>query len=358
MIRRNTLFTALVVAAALSLGLAHSASAKMTSWKTTDGKKFRGEPAAIVGPLAIFKTGKVTSSRVALNLLSPGDCVRFYNELNELPKRADDWANATSRVTREMFGGVRRLNNGKLEVVSLSGRPEPEYIILFSAVHDRKVTWDIMQYAIDEYPGLKNDFPGETEAFFFGNRINDLGYLEIATEINLPWLIRDIADRARMEHISELLPPGYEQLLFVTRNGVIIDGTRSSSEADVNKTMANIRLFLSLDRPGAIGAMKEREYFYRAVQPVVFATGSSDPIMVANPINADAIRAAGVQKLSATLAVDAEGKVSGVEMSGDNTLTEELSGSLSTALMRARFVPAVTDGKWVAGSYPYSLEAN
>lgn len=332
------------------------ASARMTNWKPTQGERFRGEPAAIMGPLAIFKTGKVTSSRLPLNLLSPADCVRFYNELNEVvPQRADDWADATSRITREMFGATLKLEDGHLNEVSLHERPEPEYVILFTVVYDRKRTWDIMKFAIDEYPALRASYPDDFEAFFFGNRMNDLAYLEVATEINLPWLIRDTADRNRMEHISELLPPGYGQMMLVTRNGVPIVGTRDADEAEINKTMANIKLLLSLDRPGAIGAMKEREYFYRTVQPSAFANGSCDPIIVADPLNIDALNSAGVKRFSATLGVDADGKVTNVEMAADNTLTEELSASLSTALARARFVPAITNGKWVAGTFEYKF---
>lgn len=355
MIRKHSLITTLALAAAFGFGLAPIASAKMSNWKTSDGNRFKGEPAALLGPLAVFKTGKVNSTRVLLSTLSPADCVRFHNELNSLPTQTEEWANATSTISMEIYRAARRLDGVHLVQADLKGRPEPDYFILFSLVHDRKRTWDTMRYAIDDYKTLKVQFPTEFEAFFFGERMNDLAYLEVATEFNIPWLLPDLADRNRVDDIREILPDNGPALYFVTRNGVIVDGTASSEEADVKKMMASIRQLLVLDQPGAIGSMKDREYYYRAVQPAVFATGSSDPILVANPINADALRTAGVEKFSASVAVDAEGKVTGVEMSPDNTLTEELSASLSTALTRARFVPAVTDGKWVAGSYPYKF---
>jgi hypothetical protein len=328
----------------------------MTSWKTTDGNKFRGEPAGIIGPLAIFKTGKVDSSKILLTLLAPADCVRFYNELDALGIRGDDWANASGRITKEIYGAARHLDNGHLVEVSLDGVPEPEYVLLARAIYDRKRTWDVMKFAIDEYKSLKEQFPTKFEAFFHGERMGELAYLEVATDINLPWLIPDLADRNRMDSIRELLPTNGPALLLVTRGGTIVAGTYKDDEAEVNKTMATIAQLFALDRRGAIASMKEREYFYRAVQPVEFASGSCDPLIVADPISREALKLAGVTKLEATIEVGADGSVTNLTMSEDNTLTEELSGNLSKALSRARFVPAVTNGEWVAGTFKYSLD--
>ena len=113
MIRRLTLLTIGLIAATGGPGVA-PAAAKTERWKDAQGNTFRGEPAEVLGPLALFRLPNMTARLVPWHLLAPDDCVRFYEQVRAVPPRAKDWTQAKGRATEELPDHVRRVQDGRL----------------------------------------------------------------------------------------------------------------------------------------------------------------------------------------------------------------------------------------------------
>jgi hypothetical protein len=73
--------------AATGCGFPFKAIGKTEEWKDTQGSRFRGEPAEVLGPLALFRTSRNTGRRLPFHVLSPEDCVRFSEQLRNHPGR-------------------------------------------------------------------------------------------------------------------------------------------------------------------------------------------------------------------------------------------------------------------------------
>src|SRR5689334_3924888 len=100
-------FLACLVLACVSVSLLRAASSE---WIETDGTRFKGEPAALFGSLALFRTGDSVLRRVPLRNLSDDDCRRFHQAISAKPARAATWAAATGRATAELPGSVYKLD--------------------------------------------------------------------------------------------------------------------------------------------------------------------------------------------------------------------------------------------------------
>ena len=95
------------VATAVALcAVSTAASARSGQWKNAKGETFEADPSDIIGPWALFDD----STLVPLTMFSDEDCVRFQKGLKSQPARADDWKNATSKVSAEVFGRLLGLS--------------------------------------------------------------------------------------------------------------------------------------------------------------------------------------------------------------------------------------------------------
>jgi len=91
-------------------------------------------------------------------------------------------------------------------------------------------------------------------------------------------------------------------------------------------------------------------------RPAEFAHGHGDPVLVGNPLRAEALRRYGVKHVAARLAVAPDGKVTPVLLSGPDDVPPNLVAPLNSALSQAVVYPAIDQGKPVAGSLDYVLE--
>ncbi len=86
--------------------------AKKEAWTDPTGKKFKGEPSGLLGPLAVFRTGRTTVQRFPLHYLSEADCVRFAQQLGGKAERAQDWEQSQSLAAQDLPGRVLRVADG------------------------------------------------------------------------------------------------------------------------------------------------------------------------------------------------------------------------------------------------------
>lgn len=355
MIRSARFFAECVVAAALAGGWS-PAGAKSEVWRDAEGNRFRGEPAEVIGPLALFGTSATSGRRLALHLLTSEDCVRLYEELRTKPARASDWADAKGTISQELFGNVMRVEGGRLVPASLKGRPEPEFFVLFFASHGAGKSWEMMGNATPGYARIQQEYPGMIEAVFYGLGHTRADHADMAAGMNLPWLVTDLSAQGSMDRISHFAPGDGYGMVVVNRDGVPLFSSGADSEAAVKQVMGELAGLLQLMEPGNPASWKDRAYYLRAIQPTAYADGQCDPVLVGDPLRPDALKQRGVFRFEAAIQVAADGRVSDVVVKSGGDLPPEFAAPIGEALRQAVFVPAIKNGKWVNGVYAYHFE--
>ncbi|HUJ42371.1 MAG TPA: hypothetical protein VLW52_02070 [Opitutaceae bacterium] len=356
MLRQFTLVTCGLLVA-VSTGGVSVAAAKSEPWQDSQGNRFRGEAAEVLGPLALFRTSETTGRRLAWRQLAPADCRRFYDRVRVLPPRAADWAEARGGISEELRGRVMRLEGNRLVPAELKGRPEPEFFILFFASHGEGKSWEMMGSAGPAYARLRQDYPGMVEAVFYGLRHTPAEHIDMAVGMNMSWLVTDFRDQFKLEIISRFAPADGYALVVVNRDGVPLVYSGGENEAAVKRAMDELAGLLDLMRPDNPRSWKDRAYYLSIVQPVAYATGHCDPVLVGNPIIADGMKQRKIYRFDAAIHVAAGGSVAQVAFPPDTTLAPDIAAAIEGAFQKAAvFVPAVDNGTFVDGVYAYHFE--
>lgn len=349
---QTTLLSWCLIAPAVC-GLSSVASAKSEEWQDTQGNKFRGEPAEVIGPVAFFRTGPVTSRRLPLHLLPPEECVRLNEQLRTHPARADDWAAAKGAMTQELAGNVLRLENNKLVPAVLKGRPEPEFYIVLYGSHGEDRAWQMIDDVLPAYDKFQHDYPGAVEALFYGTSDTAYDHVDMATSKKMPWLITDFHSQHAMTLISPFVPGSKYGIVVMNRDGVPLLSSPGDTKAAVQQAMDELGALLDTMRLENPRFWPDRLYYFMAVQPATFKQGHADPMLVGNPLLANGLRQRAVYSFDATIDVAADGSVTGATVSPGGDLPPKMAAPLGDALRKTVFVPAVDNGKFVAGVYHY-----
>ena len=275
--------------AAVSGGLITPAAAKSEEWHDAQGNTFRGEPAEVLGPLALFRVSRTAGRMVPWHLLTPAECVRFYEAVRALPPRADDWAQAKGEVTQDLRGNVQRVQGDRLVPADLKGRPEPECYILLFASNGTSRSWEMMGDAGPYYGKLQQAYPGLTEALFFGLRHSRTEHANMAISMRMSWLVADLVEEEHMSTVARLAPADFG-MVIVNRDGVPLFSSGAENATAVKQTMEKLSGLLELLQPANPLTWNDRACYLRAIQPVVYANGTSPPLLVGDPINAAALR--------------------------------------------------------------------
>jgi hypothetical protein len=344
------------LAAAAICALPCTLGAKSEKWQDAAGNKFRGEPAEVIGPMALFRTSETGWRMVPLHLLSPDDCVRLNDCLRSVSPRADEWAQAKGEMTRELTGNVLRLENDKLVPTALKGRPEPEFFIVLYASHGEGKSWEMIGNVFPAYQKLQQDFPGMVEALFFGTSDTNSDHVDMAKGMKMPWLIIDFHDRSSIHLLSGFVFDSKYGIVVVNRDGVPLLSSQAETKEAVDKAMGTLHSILEGMRPENIKSWADRLYYFRAVQPAVFKDGHADPVLVGNPLIANGLKQRNVYRFDANIDVAADGTIAAVTLSPGGDLPPKLEAPLAEALRKAVFVPAVDHGKFVAGVFHYHFE--
>lgn len=333
-----------------------AASPKLEEWADTQGNSFRGEASEDLGPLAVFRTGAATGRRVPFRYLTPESCVRFYKGLQTKPAVADDWAEAKSDVSQDLKGKVGRVRDGKVVPFDVKGTPEPIVYVVFFASSGEGPSWEMMGSSSGTIQNLQRDHPGKLQAVYVGVRHKQRDHLNMATSMNLPYLVAEYYEQPSMSTLKRFAPGEGYGLVALTRYGVPLFAAHNPSKEETAKLLLDVAALLDLLRRDNPKSWPDRVSYLSAVQPVLHANSSAPPLLVGDPLKAEGLRQRKVERVAANLSVDEKGQVTAVEMVPHPSLPEKLSTAIGEALKKGVFVPAVDQGKFVPGTYAYLLE--
>jgi hypothetical protein len=343
--------TAIAIAA-----LPYTLGAKAEEWKDAAGNTFRGEPAEVIGPAALFRTGKLGWRMLPLHFLSTDDCVRLNERLRASPPRADDWAQAKGEMTRELTGNVMRVENDKLVPAALKGRPEPEFFIVLYGSYSNDKAGEMIDALLPAYEKLQNRFPGMVEALFFGTGDKLTDHIDMATSKKMPWLVTNFYSQSDLRLVSRFTFSTKYGIIIVNRDGAPLLSSPADSKEVVQQAMDTLTALLDGMRPENMKSWADRLYYFRTVQPALFKDGCADPLLVGNPLIANGLKQRSVYRFDANIDVAADGNVTAAALSPGGDLPKNLEAPLADALRKAVFVPAVDHGKFVPGVYHYHFE--
>ena len=331
--------------------------AKMSTWTDVQGATFKGEPTAILGPFAVFRTGGGNGRRVLLRAFSREDCGRIRAAIAERPPRADRFAEATGHATAELVGNVQRVRNRELEPADLDGQAEPELLLVLSGSHNSGEGWFMASNLNQFYWRVRRVYPGLMEGIFLGARHDVVQHRNIAVDSGMPWLVADFHKQGAMSSLRRYIPNVEgANVVLVTRQGVPLVAAQAGDVESVKGFLDHASELLWQIDPANPAGWADRLHYRRATRPVEFAGSRAEPLMVGNPLRADVLRKYGVKRVAARLAVAADGKVTPTLLSGPADLPAELVGPLTTVLAQAVVAPAIDQGRPAAGSLEYLLE--
>lgn len=329
-------------------------SAPASEWKDAKGTSFRGEPVETAGPVALFRTGPWASRFVPLRSFSVEDCVRFHQAIAHRAPRAQRWSEARGEATAPLVGRLRRTVDREVRPVDFAAIPEPEMIIgVFIGRRDAD-----LHYLLDNlgpFCGrVQRVYPGRVVAAVF---VSPQANLDPRWLPARSWLVADRSKLGGIPFMTRFTPAEGLNLVLMTREGVPLFGCAASGIRDVMTFVDGAADFLWELNPANPRAVRDRAHYLKAVRPVLFADGEAPPVLMLDPLRADALRARGVKAVEARLSVDAAGMVTGAELRPGDGVPGPLARPVAEALRRsAFFLPAISRGQAVAGAHDYRLE--
>jgi hypothetical protein len=350
--RRAALWIAFASACCL---LTLPASGRSEEWTDAKGGSFEAEPSEILGPWALFDNGTL----IPLNVLSDADCVRFYQRLKDKPARAPDWKNATSKVSAELYDRLLHYKGDDLEKDTEAGRPEPEFFMIFYTTNDKNMTWNMLRRSTpDLYAKLVRDHPDMVQGVVFGVGEEMADHMDLAVNTHGDWMYTLFATEVEMRTLKTMIPTNLYGIVVMTRDGVPLFGPDASTEEQVKAIFDNFQKLLAHAELRDTRDWIARAHYFRAVQPVAFATGHSDPLLMGNPLVPARLRQMKIYKVDATFHVAASGAITAVDiMPGE--MPPNMMAMFSTGFQRGCLcVPAVDNGKFVDGTYAYHMEVS
>ncbi|MDQ5977874.1 MAG: hypothetical protein QG602_846, partial [Verrucomicrobiota bacterium] len=329
-----------------------------SDWPDADGARFQGEPAALFGSLALFRTADPVLKRVPLRALSAEDCRRFHQALSSRPARAVRWTEAQGAVTRELNGSLKRLEYQyrRMILADLASRPEPELLVVIYGYHGDSGTWMLSNNIVPIHHRLQRVYPGLTATVFYGLWHNEEEHERVTIQSWTPWLVTDFKRQKDMPALARRAPPDGSSMVVMTRDGDLLLGARPLNLAAIRTFIDDLSDLVWVASPLNSRTWTDRAHYGRAVRALAYAHSDAGPELIGNPLRADGLRQRGVGRVAAKLELDAEGKVTAATLQSGSVVPEKLTAPLTDALKRAVFLPAMTGGQPVASAYDYVLE--
>jgi hypothetical protein len=350
--RISRLSLCLAIAAACC-GLATTAGAKSEEWKNAKGETFRATPSEVLGPWALFDDGTL----VPLSLMSDEDTVRFYQVIKDLPSRSADWKTATSPVSAELYGRLLHYSGIELAADNESGRPEPEFYVMFFTTGDKNMSWNMLQRSTPAlYASLMKSYPDMAQGVVFGVGDTAQDQFDISVNTKGDWMFTVFDTEVQMRTLTHLIPTNLYGIVVMTRNGVPLFGPDAATDDQVKDTFQKFTGLLDHMKATDMKVWIARAHYFRIVQPVAFGNGHSDPMLMGNPLVEATLRKMKIFKLDATFHVAADGKITSVSVTPYDMTPGTVKMFTDGFQRGCLFVPAVDHGKFVDGTYTYHME--
>lgn len=341
----------------LSLLLA-TARAAPSEWPDADGTRFQGEPAGILGSLALFRTTEPVLKRVPLRALSEDDCRRLHAALAARPPRAPNWSAAQGAASRELVGAVKRLDYQYRRMVpaEIGNRPEPELLVIFYSYHNAADSWLLSNNIMPIHRRMQRAYPGLTATVFYGLWHDAEDHDKTTVQSWAPWLATDFAKQKNMPVIGRHAPPNGSAVAVITREGDLVMSVRPTNLDAIRQFIDDFTELLWTANPLNSRASTDRAYYSRAVRALEYASTDTGPQLIGNPLRADGLRQRNISRVEAHLEIDATGKVTTATLQPNASVPEKMAAPLADALRRSVFLPAMAHGAPVASTYDYVLE--
>ncbi|HEY1794157.1 MAG TPA: hypothetical protein VGG34_14670 [Opitutaceae bacterium] len=342
---------AAILSAAI-ITLASPGFARDEKWQNATGETFSAAPAEILGPWALFDDGTF----VPLSKLTPEECVRFYEGIKDNPQRAADWKDAKSAISQETYGRLLKYKGEELAPDSEAGQPEPEFYIIFFTQGDKNMSWNELQRSTPSlYAATVKKYPGLVQGIVFGVGDTVQDQFDISVNTHGDWLFTVFDSEVQMRTLTHRIPTNNYGIVVMTRTGVPLYGPESTTDDQVKDTFKHLDEILKHITPG-VQVWAEQVYFWRQVQPVIYAEGTADPKLIGNPLSVAILRRMNIHRVDATFHVAASGEIQSVEVVPNGMDAKTVSMFAGGLKEKTAFVPAVDHGKFVAGTYQYHLE--
>jgi hypothetical protein len=338
-----------------SLSRAHAAAPE---WKDAKGAVFRGEPIEALGPLAMFRTGAISSRFLPMAVMSPEDCVRFHQAIAQRTPRAARWIDARGEATKECVGRLQRADRGALQSFDFAAVPEPELLIVLFAGR-RNPDAATPHYLLDNLAPFVNRlqrvYPGRVATLVWATRQSNVNVRSLPNART--WLVVDPEKQFAMDMVARFVPGEGFLMVLMTREGVPLIGGPANSVAEVMKFVDRASDILWDLNPANPRSARDRLHYLRAVRPRQFAEEKADPLLLIDPLKLDALRQRGVTRIDAALEVGANGALTKVELLPESDIPEPLRPVIADALRRnSIFLPAIDRGAAVPGAHRYTLQ--
>jgi hypothetical protein len=334
-------------------------AADTADWPDGNGGRFKGEPASVLGPFALFRTKEKVVRRVPLRALSAEDCQRFYRAVAGRPARAERWADAKSEATRQLVGNVLRFESQgrKLVPADLTVLPEPELLVVFYGHQNAAGSWLMVRNVGPNYERIRSLYPGLVHGVFYGIGNSQDDHESMAINGWMPWLITKFSKQGKLPALRRLEIPNTPLFAILTRDGDALFVQEPSDMNHVRDSVDELVELAWLTHPYNSAAWADREHYGRAVRPLQFAAASAGPELIGNPLRPEGLRVRGVKRVEARVEIDDTGKVSAVTLQAGSAVPEKLASQLTGALRRsAVFLPAIDQGRTIASHFDYVLE--
>ncbi len=325
-------------------------------WVDTQGESFVGEPAGLLGPLALFKSGRARGKRLPLPFLKPDDAWRYEQGLRELPARAEVWADGDSRITRELRGIVERLEGNKIVDTDLRDRSEPELLLVFYAEAGSGVQL-LMESAVQHYNRLQPAYGDDFEVVFVGKGRDLLGHKVFAESLHMPWLVTKRNRQSQLDVIALFAPEEGAGFALLNRHGVPITSASNIIGSDVDRIFQELEGLLKAMVPNNPKTWVVKVEYFKNVRLREFATGEAPPLLVGPPLLRAQLDRIGVTAFDLEAEVDAQGKATRVTVQPGPGIPEKYVAAVEKSVATVPFVPAVSNGKFVAGTLHYRYRA-
>lgn len=330
-----------------ALAAAPAVLATESMWKDGNGTLFRGEPAAVVGAYALFRTADIGARRVPLHCLEAGEAVRFARGI------AAQQA-APEPVAHDLDQGVLELLDGKLVPARRSPGTAPEVLVVFYGGSANPEAWSSYWNFTPTYRRLRAIFGDRIEMLLYGSHTDAASHRSFAVQTYRQGLVTDFAAQSAMATLARFAPAEGARAVALSREGVLLASSTIGTLTEVRHfidEVTDLFYFSNTDNPAT---WPDRQAYFNTVRPALSAEAAVPPLLIASPLRDDLLRRHGISTVTARIEVDANGKPAAVALGADCDVPASLRAALADGLRQAAlFSPALDHGKPVAATYEF-----
>ena len=211
-----------ILVAGVGIGAAFAGEPAPNEWRDAKGGTFKAEAVEVMGPLALFRTGAISSRFVPMAALSPADCVRFHQATSARPPRAPRWSEAKGRATAEFLGRLLQTQDGRLRPFDLEQVPEPELLLLFFGSRKTEGLYHLLDNAMPFAKRIERVYPGRVATVLVSTWEGAFNPQWLPRSRS--WLMADPGKQADMKTLARFVPGAGFAAILMTREGVPLIG--------------------------------------------------------------------------------------------------------------------------------------